>query len=138
MTPTLFSTKAVYPSDFDAAWHLLQRAKGAPKSASKKDALKAYFQVRESRPHHALLLLCIEEYLADIAKRKQFQLHSATFFRQAIWEGYLADAQWRLDHPPEKITPRPAFRASDFPDPISKPTRTAAEILASRNPQKGA
>jgi len=127
----------LYDTDFLAQWRVFTAPESAPKSASKKDAWKAYGQTITIRPSHTLMLLCIEEYLCDIHKRKQFQAHLATWYRRAGWEGYLSDAQYRLDHPAPKIVPRPSFKAEPLTPEQLTPKRPWREILAQHNLAKG-
>jgi len=116
----LFSGKITrYNSDFDAQWRIYK----APKAASKKDAMKAWTQTASIRPPHDLMLLCIEEYLCDIAKSKIYKAHFASWLRREGWAGYLDDAKYRLEHPAPKVSARRAFKASDYPEPTTRPTR---------------
>lgn len=63
----------------------------------------------------------------------QFKEHFSSWLNGRGWEDYLEQAQLATlvqIEAPQPAT-RPAFRASSLPDPLTRPTRTAAEILAS-------
>jgi hypothetical protein len=125
----LFDAPKQYGAEFEQAW----KAYRYPR-CSKLDAFKAWGQTTMARPDKELLIFAIEEYLCDIRKRKQLQLHFATFLRRCMWEPYMDDAKLRkkiADNPELIPKPRRSFCAAiDHPEPTSKPTRTAAQILA--------
>lgn len=132
MTPSLFDTPTQYGSDFDRAWKIYRYPK-----CSKADAWKAWGQTSCTRPDIELLVLAIDEYLIDIRKRKQLQLHFATFLRRCMFESYMDDARLRkklADHPELIPKPRPAFRASehDVPNAATKLKPYREIIAASR------
>lgn len=127
MIPSLFPADH-YGSDFESEW----REYNGPKSGSKRDANKAYIQTRLYRPRHEIMLLVFQEYAEDRRKTKQAQCHLATFYRSHKWEGYLADAIWRFEHPVEITPARAPFTASQYGMPERPATRSAAEILSGR------
>lgn len=129
MTPSLFPAPTQYSKEFERCWIVYRYAK-----CSKADAYRAWMQTASVRPDTELLIFCIEEYLCDIRKRKQLQLHFATFLRRCMFEAYAEEAKLRkklADHPELIPKPRPAFRASDHDVPNAatklKPYR---EIIA--------
>lgn len=86
---------ADYTQDFMLFWTRY----GAPKSASKQDAFKAWNQIAKFRPPQDLLLAEVSAYnlwLAEQAAkagREYPKLHPSTFLRQARYEGFEDDAQ---------------------------------------------
>jgi len=122
-----------YPADFEEAWKVYRYPR-----CSKADALKAWNQTVAVRPETTLLCFAIIEYLEHIKSKRQYQLHFATFLRRCMWEPFMTEARMRkqyADDPTLIPKPRPSFRSTDYdwpPPGHSKPTRTAAQILAER------
>lgn len=131
MSAALFPLKIQYGSEFEQAWERYSY------KLDKDDAFTAWRQTALMRPELPLLLLCIDEYRARIKKTKTTQKYLAGWLRKRRWEDDMADAQYRLDNPVPKATSRRAFKLSDYPDPLTRPTRTAAEIIAAHRAMKG-
>lgn len=115
MTPTLFDTPTKYAPDFERAWQAYRYPR-----CSKADGFKAWNQTANVRPIIDLLIFAIEEYLIDIRKRKQLQLHFATFLRRCMFEAYAEEAKLRkriADHPELIPKPRASFTASQHSAP---------------------
>lgn len=147
MTPNLFATQ--YDAAYVVAFRLYWSRANMPSADRLGNGIGEWTKTRHIRPDNSIFLCCVELYLLKIEGTKRVRQsgrdskveytikpHFRKWLHDRTWGDFLeaATASQSLPTAPEQPVQRRSFKASDFPEPLTRPTRTAAQIIAGIRP----